>query len=223
MRQNGAFRETFYFGWDCINRSTQASYNLDIKLACSKLLSDAVIRIFEKGIKPMNIVRYQRYPQRDLSVAFSRFNNIQAELDRVFGTSFGSLVRPLGSPNRWNPAVDVYQDKDQFTVYAELPGFKKEEIEISLNGDTLTIGGERKQEASDDKGVRTERFFGKFQRNLTLPVAVTSEKVTATYQDGILKVNLAEGRRIKTEANLGLSELTNAGRGQKSPAPQPQI
>jgi HSP20 family protein len=145
----------------------------------------------------MNIVRYQRYPQRDLSVAFSRFNNIQAELDRVIGTSFGSLVRPLGSPNRSNPAVDVYQDKDQFTVYAELPGFKKEEIEISLNGDTLTIGGERKQEASDDKGVRTERFFGKFQRNLTLPVAVTAEKVTATYQDGILKVNLPKAEESK--------------------------
>ena len=96
----------------------------------------------------MNIVRYQRYPQRDLSIAFSRFNNIQAELDRVFGTSFGSLVRPGVSPNRWNPPVDVYQDKDQFTVYAELPGFKKEEIEIALNGDTLTIGGERKQEAN---------------------------------------------------------------------------
>jgi HSP20 family protein len=145
----------------------------------------------------MNIVRYQRYPQRDLSVAFSRFNNIQAELDRVIGTSFGSLVRPLGSPNRSNPAVDVYQDKDQFTVYAELPGFKKEEIEISLNGDTLTIGGERKQEASEDKGVRTERFFGKFQRSLTLPMAVTSEKVTATYQDGILKVILPKAEESK--------------------------
>jgi len=168
-----------------------------MKLACSKLVSEAVIRIFEKGIKPMNIVRYQRYPQRDLSIAFSRFNNIQAELDRVFGTSFGSLVRPLVSPNRWNPAVDVYQDKDQFTVYAELPGFKKEEIEISLNGDTLTIGGERKQEASEDQGVRTERFFGKFQRSLTLPVAVTSEKVTATYQDGILKVILPKAEESK--------------------------
>jgi hypothetical protein len=105
----------------------------------------------------MNIVRYQRYPQRDLSVSFSRFHNIQAELDRVFGTSFGSLVRPLVLPSRWNPAVDVYQDK----------------------------------------GVRTERFFGKFQRNLTLPVAVTSEKVTATYHDGILKVILPKAEESK--------------------------
>jgi HSP20 family protein len=145
----------------------------------------------------MNIVRYQRYPQRDVSIAIGRLNNIQAELDRVFGTSFGSLVRPLGLPNRWNPAVDVYQDNDQFTVYAELPGLKKEEIEISLNGDTLTIGGERKQEARVDNGVRTERYFGKFQRSLTLPVAVTSEKVSATYQDGILKVILPKAEESK--------------------------
>src|SRR6202011_624095 len=147
-------------------------------------------KIFERKVNAMNIVRYQRYPQSDLSVAFDQLTNMRQELDRVFESSFGSFLRPLGSFNRWNPAVDVYQDKDHFTVYAELPGLKKEEIEISLNGDTLTIGGERKQEASEDKSVRTERFFGKFQRSLTLPVAVTSEKVTATYQDGILKVIL---------------------------------
>src|ERR1700730_3858568 len=145
----------------------------------------------------MNIVRYRRYPQSDLSVAFGRLFQRRGELDRIFESSLGSFFWPVGSSNRWNPAVDVFQDKDQFTVYAELPGLKKEEIEIALNGDTLTIGGERKQEASDDKGVRTERFFGKFQRNLTLPVAVTAEKVTATYQDGILKVNLPKAEESK--------------------------
>src|ERR1700675_2163437 len=123
----------------------------------------------------MNIVRYQRFPKNDLSVPFDQLTHMRDELDRVVESSFGSIFRPLGSLNRWNPAVDVYQDNEQFTVYAELPGLKKEEIEISLNGDTLTIGGERKQEARVDNGVRTERYFGKFQRSLTLPVAVTSE------------------------------------------------
>ena len=145
----------------------------------------------------MNIVRYQRNPQNDLSVALDRLTNMRSELDRVFETSFGSFFRPLGSLNRWNPAVDVYQDKDQFTVYAELPGLKKEEIEISLNGDTLTIGGERKHEAKPDEGFRTERFFGKFQRSLTLPVLVNTEKVNATYKDGILKVVLPKAEEAK--------------------------
>jgi HSP20 family protein len=145
----------------------------------------------------MNIVRYRRYPQSDLSVAFGRLFQRRGELDRVFESSLGSFFGPVGSSNRWNPAVDVYQDKDQFTVYAELPGLKKEEIEIALNGDTLTIGGERKQEANPEEGSRSERFFGKFQRNLTLPVAVNAEKVNATYQDGILKVVLPKAEEAK--------------------------
>src|SRR6202035_303273 len=145
----------------------------------------------------MNIVRYQRFPKNELSVTFDRLTNMREELDRVFESSFGSLVRPLGSLNRWNPAVDVYQDNDQFTVYAELPGLKKEEIEISLNGDTLTIGGERKNEANVEEGFRSERYFGKFQRSLTLPVSVNSEKVNATYKDGILKVVLPKADEAK--------------------------
>lgn len=145
----------------------------------------------------MNVLRYQRYPQADLSVALDRLTNMRDELDRVFESSFGSFFRPLGSLNRWNPPVDVYQDSNQFTVYAELPGLKKEEIEISLDGDTLTIGGERKHEAKGDQGFRTERYFGKFQRSLTLPVPVNSEKVNATYKDGILKVVLAKAEEAK--------------------------
>ncbi len=145
----------------------------------------------------MNIIRYQRYPQRELSATLDGLASARNELDRVFESSFNSFFRPLGSLNRWNPAVDVHQDNEQFTVYAELPGLKKEEIEISLNGDTLTIGGERKHEATADQGSRTERYFGKFQRSLTLPVPVNSEKVNATYTDGILKIVLPKAEEAK--------------------------
>ena len=145
----------------------------------------------------MNIVRYQRWPQPDLTTAFDRFASLRDEFDRVFETSFGSAFRPLGSLNRWNPAVDVYQNRDQYTVYAELPGLKKEEIEISLRGDTLTISGERKLEENKEEGSRTERFFGKFQRSVILPVPVNSEAVSATYKDGILKVVLPKAEAAK--------------------------
>ena len=145
----------------------------------------------------MNIVRYQRLPQTDLTAAFDRFANLRDEFDRVFETSFGSVFRPLGSLNRWNPAVDVYQNRDQYTVYVELPGLKKEEIEISLRGDTLTISGERKLEENKNEGARTERFFGKFQRSVMLPVPVKSEGVSATYKDGIRKVVLPKAEEAK--------------------------
>jgi len=145
----------------------------------------------------MNIVRYQRLPQTDLTAAFDRFANLRDEFDRVFETSFGSVFRPLGSLNRWNPAVDVYHNRDHYTVYAELPGLKKEEIEISLRGDTLTISGERRLEENKGEGARTERFFGKFQRSVILPVPVNSEPVSATYKDGILKVVLPKAEEAK--------------------------
>jgi len=115
----------------------------------------------------------------------------------VFDTSFGSLLRPLGSLNRWNPALDVYQNKDQYTVHAELPGLKKEEIAISLNGDTLTISGERKQETNSEEASRNERFFGKFQRSVILPVPVNAEKVNASYKDGVLTVVLPKAEEAK--------------------------
>jgi HSP20 family protein len=145
----------------------------------------------------MNIIRYQRVPHRELSVAFDRFANLREEFDRVFDTSFGSLLRPLGSLNRWNPALDVYQNKDQYTVHAELPGLKKEEIAISLNGDTLTISGERKQETNSEEASRNERFFGKFQRSVILPVPVNAEKVNANYKDGVLTVVLPKAEEAK--------------------------
>ena len=82
----------------------------------------------------MQIVRYRHYPQSDLSAALDRLTNMRAEMDRVFEStgSFSASPAPL---SRWNPAVNVYQDKDRFTVVVELPGLKKEEIEISLHDD----------------------------------------------------------------------------------------
>jgi HSP20 family protein len=153
----------------------------------------------------MNIVRYQRYPQSDLSVALDRLANVREEMDRVFETSFGSFFRPLASFGRWTPAVDVFSDKDQFTVRVEVQGLTKEEIDISLHGATLTVSGERKHQGNADQGFHTERFFGRFQRSLTLPALVNAEKVNATYKDGILTVVLPkaeEGKPKQIEVSL---------------------
>ncbi|HEX7193650.1 MAG TPA: Hsp20/alpha crystallin family protein, partial [Chthoniobacterales bacterium] len=81
----------------------------------------------------MNIVRYLRYPQSDLSAALDRITSMRAELDWMYDPAFGLSFRSPASLSGWNPAVNVYQDKNQFIVVAELPGLKKEEIEISLH------------------------------------------------------------------------------------------
>jgi HSP20 family protein len=144
----------------------------------------------------MNIIRYHNNG-RSLAQAFDRFAALRDEMDRLFDSSFGPTFRAPGALSRWTPALDVYQDKDQFTVVVELPGLKKEDIEISLHNDVLTLSGERKQEKKDEEGHRNERFFGRFQRSVTLPTSVDSNKVKATYQDGILKIVLPKAEEAK--------------------------
>jgi HSP20 family protein len=145
----------------------------------------------------MNIVPYLRYPQSDLSAAQDRISSMQAEMVRMYDSTFGSSFRSPASLSRWNPAVNVYQDKDQFFVVAELSGLNKEEIDISLHDDTLTISGERKREGSSEQGLLAERFYGKYQRSLTLPTAVDPDKVKASYRDGLLQVVLPKAEEAK--------------------------
>jgi HSP20 family protein len=164
------------------------------------------MKVFQRRFKPMNVIRYQNPGRSDLAHAFDRFASLRDEMDRLFDHSLGPVFRTPGSFSRWAPALDVYQDKDQFTVVAELPGLKKENIELSLQDGVLTISGERKQEKEGEEGYRNERFFGRFQRSVTLPASVDSSKVKATYEDGILKVVLPkaeEAKPKKIEVSVG--------------------
>jgi HSP20 family protein len=80
----------------------------------------------------------------------------------------------------------------------ELPGMRKEDIDISLHDGTLTISGERKREINNgETAQRTERYVGTFRRSITLPTRVDAGKVSATYQDGILKVTLPKAEEAK--------------------------
>jgi HSP20 family protein len=155
------------------------------------------MKVFHRRFKPMNIIRYQNQGRPDLAHAFDRFATLRDELDRLFDNSFGPVLRTPGPSSRRTPALDVYQDKDQFTVVAELPGLKKEDIELSLQDGVLTISGERKQEKKSEEGYRNERFFGRFRRSVTLPASVDSNKVKATYEEGVLKVVLPKAEEAK--------------------------
>lgn len=99
----------------------------------------------------------------------------------------------------WSPPVEMYEKQDRFVVRAELPGIKKEEVDISLVGDTLTISGERKPEVDikDEEYLRCELCYGKFSRTITLPSSVDSSKVEATYENGILLITLPKIEEAK--------------------------
>ena len=120
---------------------------------------------------------------------FGRLTNLQDQLDRLFG-----------SPSDvWAPALDVHEDKDNYIFRTELPGLKREDIEVSLQDGALVISGERKVEKVEE-GVavhRQERFYGKFQRALTLPEPVAADKVKAEYKDGVLTVTLPKTEEAK--------------------------
>jgi HSP20 family protein len=135
----------------------------------------------------MKLTQYQRpglaWP------TFGRLATLQDEWDRLFEA-------PLTG---WLPALDVHEDKDSFSVRVELPGMKREDIEVSLHDGALVIAGERKTEKITEgtEVHRQERFYGKFSRALTLPTAVAGDQVKAAYKDGILTVTLPKAEEAK--------------------------
>ena len=138
---------------------------------------------------------------------FDRLTNLRDEINRLFESPFDNKS---GSDafNTWAPAVDLYEDKDSLIVRAELPGLKKNDIDISLHENTVTISGERRNEKNYEASEtsREERFFGRFTRSLTLPKQVDASKVRANYKDGVLTVTLpkteqAKPRQIEIQAS----------------------
>jgi len=144
----------------------------------------------------MSIIRYQ-FPQLSNWSSFDRLSSLRDEVNRLF--DFSLPARDSGLFSGWSPALDVFDDKETLVVKVELPGLKKEEIDISLNDGILTVSGERKREVEKKEGesFRSERYFGKFQRSVTLPTAVDSSKVSATYKDGVLTVELPKAEEAK--------------------------
>jgi HSP20 family protein len=144
----------------------------------------------------MSLIRYQS-PELSTWTPLDRLASLRDEMDRLFDFSWPS--RDSGLFSGWSPALDVHDDKDNFIVTCELPGMKKEEIDIALHDGVLTISGERKQEheVKDGGTFRSERYFGKFQRSVTLPASVDGGKVKASYKDGILRVELPKAEEAK--------------------------
>jgi HSP20 family protein len=144
----------------------------------------------------MTIVKW-----RPMSESLERWNpfrevtDLQHEMNRMFDGFFG---RSLVGERTWAPAVDMFEDKDDLVVTVEVPGMSEKDIQLSLTGDLLTIRGERHSATPKDEGVyRGERWFGRFERTLSLPYPVQTDKVKATYRDGVLTVNLPKAEEVK--------------------------
>jgi HSP20 family protein len=146
----------------------------------------------------MNMIRWQR-PVLNQWPTLGRLTDIREELDRLFDSPWTELARTSQLLSGWTPALDLHEDKDNFMVKVELPGMKKEDIDISLHDGSLSISGERKSEEkfADAEVYRSERFVGRFQRTIALPSAVANDQVKAQYKDGILTVTLPKTEEAK--------------------------
>jgi HSP20 family protein len=146
----------------------------------------------------MSLIRYQS-PALLAWPSLDRWSSLRDDLSSFLESpSWSAFGRSAQLFTGWSPALDLYQDSDSIVAVVELPGMRKEEIEISLHDGTLTISGERKREsANGEKAERTERYVGAFRRSITLPTRVDASKVSATYQDGILTVTLPKAEEVK--------------------------
>jgi HSP20 family protein len=125
--------------------------------------------------------------------------DLREDIDRLFESPLAELARTSNLLSGWTPALDLYEDKDNLYVKMEMPGMKREDIDVSLHEGSLSVSGERKSEQKhqDAEVYRAERFFGRFQRTVTLPTPVAADKVKAQYQDGILTITLPKTEEAK--------------------------
>jgi len=155
----------------------------------------------------MKLTRWQNPEIWNVS-PWRRMNTFRDEVDNLFNLAFGRLANlnpDAGSESQllegWFPPVDVYEDNDNVLVKAELPGMRKEDVEISFHNGYLSLSGERKQEQKhqDAETYRSERWLGRFHRTISLPCRVDAEKIKAAYNEGVLTVTLPKAEEAKAK------------------------
>ena len=116
-----------------------------------------------------------------------------------FFNDFPFFESTLDGHDRWTPSVDIMEKEGNLILRAELPGLNEKEIELKLEGNILTLKGERKMENEDEKGTyhRIESYYGSFTRSFRLPETLDYEKINAEYKNGVLKVTIPQKPEVK--------------------------
>jgi len=144
------------------------------------------------------IKQYEPLPRTNLWGDVAKFNSL-------FDHLFVSPVTPWANNENellnsgWIMPVDIHESKDNVVVRVDLPGTNKEDIDITVQDNVLTIRGERKQEVKQKEHdiLREERVYGAFSRTFRLPAEVAQEKVSAEYRDGVLSLTLPKKEEAK--------------------------
>ncbi|MCE0522473.1 MAG: Hsp20/alpha crystallin family protein [Methylacidiphilales bacterium] len=149
----------------------------------------------------MKLIRYHNSPSYIPSVSYP---GLREEMDRLFDVAFPALssLQSNGFFGEWQGEfpVDLYQDKDAFTVRAELPGFRKEDISVEVADGILTVTGHQKTETKSekkDKEAATTTQERRVSRSVSLPEHLNLDKIQAAYENGVLTVTLPKTEEAK--------------------------
>lgn len=143
----------------------------------------------------MNIIRYH---SPLITVRPTRFDSpwsrLESEFDQLLNSTFTDLLGDTSSAGAFNhPRTDLYEDKDNFHVRIELPGLKRDDIQVELGEGVLTVSAERKSFGEDGEQKQTRRL----SRSISVPARVQEDKISARYEDGVLTVALPKAEEVK--------------------------
>jgi HSP20 family protein len=141
----------------------------------------------------MTLVRYQPW---------DAFNQLREEMNRLLDTRFGEdrdIDNSRVVTSQWAPAVDIKEEPTQFVIYADLPGVKVEDIEITMEKGVLSVKGERKAESVEEKAGyrRVERARGTFHRRFSLPDTADADRIKAKSKDGVLEIVIPKQEKVQ--------------------------
>jgi HSP20 family protein len=152
---------------------------------------------------------------------FALMRRFSEEMDRLFGdfgTRRGWLEAPggrgLGFPQaQWAPPIEIFERDNQLVVRAHLPGLSKDDIEIEITDNMLTIAGERREEREETRGGyrHSERRYGRFSRSISLPEGVNAEDVRAAFENGVLEITIPMPQRERREQRIAIQEGSSGG------------
>ncbi len=137
------------------------------------------------------------------------FLDLHREVNRLFDDSLRSIRDGGGGGAMLNPKVDLCQTEDGWEISAELPGVAQEDIDLRLDGDILTISGEKRDERKDDKNRFVERSYGSFSRSFQLPFTPDPDKVTADCDRGVLTIKLPKAAELDNSRRITIGSGSN--------------
>jgi len=148
---------------------------------------------------------------------FREFSTMQDRMNRLFRESYSpeGPQEALTTTTSFAPPVDIYEDERNITLKMEVPGIDEKDIDVRIENTTLTVHGERKieKEEKEENFRRIERQYGSFTRSFTLPSSVDTGQVSAHYDKGVLKINLAkkaEAKPKQIKVNVGSEKTLEA-------------